>query len=101
MPQFALGEQSFSLDQCADNRPIGIAVLTLIVKHTLTGKNRHAVEINPALIDGKRHFNIVLHSQFKVILAVARRDVDQPRAGFIGNKITRALDYVEVITVAV
>ena len=75
MPQFALGEQALGLDQRADNRAIGIAVFTLIVKHALTGKYRHAVEINPAFIDGERHFNIVLKAQFKVILAVARRDM--------------------------
>ena len=75
MAQFALGEQPLGLDQRADNRAIGVAVFTLIVKHTLTGKYRNAVEINPAFIHGERHFNIVLKAQFKVILAVARRDM--------------------------
>ena len=98
MAQFALGQKATGLYQRADNRAIGVAIFALIIKHALAGKHRNAVEINPAVINRKRHVNIVLHAQFKVILTVARRNMHQPGAGLIGHKITGQHGHIKIIT---
>ena len=100
MTQFAFGEQAVGLNQRADNRAIGIAVFAFIIKHALAGKDRHAVEINAAFIDGERHFNIVLYAQFKVIFAVAGRNMHQPGAGFIGDEITGQHRHIKIIALS-
>ena len=95
--QFSFGKQPVGLHQRPDDGTIGRPILALIVKHARAGKYRHIVVVNACFIDGEGHIEPVFHAQFKIVLTVARRDMNQPCAGFVGHKITSQQRHLKII----
>ena len=95
--QFPLGKQSAGLHQRPDYSAVGRPVLALVIKHPRTGKHRHIIVIDTRLIHGEGHIKPVFHAQFKIVLTMAGRNMNQTGAGFIGHKITGQQWHVKII----
>ena len=82
MAIFLLGEEVALVLQDLDDERVGL-------ENVLAGQFRHAAcgGEAAAVIDGREDFEAVFLAELIIVLAVARRDVDEAGTGFGGDEV--------------